>query len=73
MRKLLTPNEIQIAVNKIGYDIFPVKQKNGMYKMGVWFGDEKYHGLGKKEYKYWEDGVNETYKNFALKFGILKQ
>ena len=64
----LTPNEIQIAVNKIGYDMFPRKQENGKYRIEVWLGDEKCFGIGKHEYNCWIKGVQETYKAFYKKF-----
>ena len=67
----LTPNEIQQKVNAIGYDLLPKKQPNGMYKLECWFGNEVCHGLGKKEYICWKEGLKETYLNFAIKFGIV--
>ena len=60
----LSPNEIQIFVNKKGYDIFPKRQENGFFKMEVWLGDEKCLGLGSIEYKCWIDGSNKTYRAF---------
>ena len=68
----LTPNEIQIKSNELGYDVFPVKQENGMYKMVVWFGEEKNLGLGNLEYRCWKNGVRRTYEIIALKFGIIE-
>lgn len=63
----LTPNQIQIKVNELGYDIFPKKQDNGKYKMEVWLGDEKCFGLGKVEYDCWHKGVRKTYEDFYIK------
>jgi len=68
----MTPNEMQIAVNNIGYDFLPRKQKNGKYRLECWFGNEKCLGLGKNEYKDWKVGLVETYKNFAIKFNLIK-
>tara|TARA_R110002020_G_scaffold417748_3_gene626973 strand:+ start:1822 stop:2058 length:237 start_codon:yes stop_codon:yes gene_type:complete len=69
----LTPNEIQIEVNKLGYDMLAHKQENGFYKIEVWLGDEKCYGLGKIEYQCWIDGIDKTYKDFYKKFIINKQ
>lgn len=65
-----SPIEQTNAVNAIGFDFIPVKQSNGLYKMQCWK-DDKLIGLGKVEYKDWQFGIRETYKNFYLKY-ILK-
>ena len=58
----LTNNEIQIYLNKRGYDILPERQPNGNYKMMVWVNDEKCLGLGEREWGDWYIGVQMTYK-----------
>lgn len=68
----LTPNQKQIAVNAIGYDMRPIKQPNGNYRIEVWLGDEKCFGVGNIEYDDWQVGIKETYNNFYNKF-VLKQ
>lgn len=68
----LNPNEIQIEVNKLGYDIFPKRQENGKFLMEVWLGDEKCFGLGKVEYSCWREGSNKTYKDFYKKLILGK-
>lgn len=67
----LTPNEIQIKVNELGYDMFARKQENGKFKIEVWLGDEQCFGLGKIEYECWHKGLRKTYEDFYKKL-ILK-
>ena len=64
--KKLTPNELQILVNKRGYDVFPVKQDNVLFKMWIWEGEKSREG--KIEYKCWKDGVNQTNKIIYLNY-----
>ena len=65
-----TPHEQMIAVNALGFDFLPFKQDNGMYRIGCWNG-EKYMGMGKFDYKDWQEGIIKTYRDFYIKY-ILK-
>ena len=59
MLKLISPFELSKFIENNGYDVFPEKQPNGMYKCFVWK-FEKCLGIGKFEYKTWEDSVIKT-------------
>lgn len=65
-----TPHQQMIAVNNLGFDFLPFKQENGLYKIACFHG-EKFMGLGKFEYKNWQEGIRKTYRDFYIKF-ILK-
>lgn len=56
-----SPFLISKEVSNRGYDIFPVKKENGLFKVVVWLNDE-YLREGKIEYKTWKKAVEETNK-----------
>lgn len=59
MLKLISPFDVGNFIDKKGFDVFPLKQENNMYKCVVFQG-EKSLGIGKYEYKDWQEAVNKT-------------
>jgi len=59
MPELISPFELSNFIENKGFDVFPVRQPNGMYKCIVWQ-LEKSLGLGRFEYKSWKDAVYQT-------------
>lgn len=56
-----TQHEINTYLENRGYDIFPVKQPNGMYKCDLYIKDQ-FAKTGEKEYNTWEQAKIETSK-----------
>ena len=61
MFELASPWQMSQYLDSKGYDIFPFKIDNGMYKVSLWRFDS-FVDFGKFEYSTWQESVSETTK-----------
>lgn len=66
MVKLASQWDMSQYLNDKGYDIFPFKSENGMYKVSLWRNDS-FVDFGKYEYVTWQEAVRTTEKDIYNK------
>jgi len=66
MLKLASNFEMSNFLDDKGYDIFPFKIDNGMYKISLWRFDQ-FVDFGKFEYLTWQEAVRTTTKDIYEK------